>query len=104
MAVRTTTLIDAATALGAGRKRAAKKGRRSFQAVGSTSAGAGTADVKVQGSNDGVNWLDIATISLVLGVTEVSDGQTYDNTWGFIRGNVTTLTGTNAAVSLFMGD
>lgn len=105
MAVRLTTLLNAVTVAGAGTKEfAPAKGRRSIQVKGSTSAGAGTATVLLEVSNDRVNWAIAVTLSLVLGTTETSDQNTIDNSFAFVRGNVTALTGTGAKVTLILGD
>lgn len=77
--------------------------KRTFQAKGSTSASTGAASVAVQVSNDGENWLTLGTITLSLSVTESSDGFASDAPWDFVRGNITSISGTDAAVSLLMG-
>ena len=98
------SLLADVTATGAGAAFEVPFGRRSFQLIGSTTAGAGTAVVKVEASNDGNNWFTIGTISLgSLAVGVTTDGFASDAPWKNIRGNVTTLTGTGAKVSLFMG-
>lgn len=74
-----------------------------FQASGTTSAGAGAVSVAVQVSNNGVHWLTLGTISLVLSTTAATDGFASDASWVFVRGNVTSISGTDATVSLFMG-
>ena len=104
MGVRTKTLLDAVTATGAGRAFAAIKGGRAFQLKGKTSAGAGAVAVDVEVSNDQINWILLATISLVLSTVETSDGLTTENAWAFIRGNVTSISGTGANATLIAGD
>lgn len=76
-----------------------------FQAVGSTSAGVGAATVVVQGSNDGTNWLELGTITLVLGTAETSDGFASSAPWLVVRGFVDTagITGTDGTVTLYLG-
>lgn len=104
MAGSLTKLIDGATATGAGTaKHMPATGRVTFQASGTTSAGAGAATIKVQVSNDNSNWLDLATISLTLSTTADTAGTAVDANWGYVRGNVTALSGTDAAVTLVMG-
>jgi len=96
-------LLDGVIANGSGQAFQPLGAKRTFQATGLTSAGAGTADVDVEGSNDGENWTLIATINLVLSTTPANGGVASDAPWRFVRGTVRNLTGTNAAVSLDMG-
>ena len=102
----TTLLLNAATTTGAGdeiqiRITDSPFVFRSFQAVGVMSASTGTAVIKIQVSNDGVNCIDMGTISLALTTSESSDGFAVINTWQYFRANVTTLT-SNGTVSVFM--
>lgn len=76
--------------------------KSTFQAIGSTSSGSGSATIKVQVSNDGTNFIDAGTITLTLSTTTTSDGFSIDAPWAFIRGNTTAISGTNAAVTLYM--
>ena len=46
---------------------------------------------------------DVGTITLTLGTSSTSDGFAALAAWGFVRCNVTTLTGTGATVSVSMG-
>lgn len=97
-------MLKAVTAAGAGSAVPGRAGPVTFQAWGLVSAGAGSAAVEVQGShNDGVTWDTIATISLTLGTSPISDSFTADARYQQLRGNVTAITGTNAAVSLTAG-
>lgn len=99
----TLVLINAATATGAGAFYVKSGAHATFQASGATTAGAGAVTVKVQVSNDNANWLDLGTISLTLSTGESSDGFASEASWGFVRGNVTAISGTGAAVTLTMG-
>jgi hypothetical protein len=74
-----------------------------IQAVGATTSGAGAAIIAIEVSNDGVNWLPYDTISLTLSTTPASAGIEMDAPWTNVRGNVTSISGTGAAVSLYMG-
>lgn len=81
---------------------------KSFQALGQTTAGAGSATVKVQGSNvprptADEDWVDLGTITLTLSTTKSSDGFVVDAPWTNVRGNLTAISGTGAAVTLYMG-
>jgi len=103
-----TPILAGATATGAGstyevnRKIEDPLGRV-FQAVGTTSSGAGAATVLVQVSCDNVNWLTLATITLTLATTASSDGFASIEQWPYVRGNVSSISGTGAAVTLYMG-
>lgn len=76
-----------------------------FQAYGSTTAGAGTLVVSIQGSNiDNTNaFVTLGTINLTLGTTITADGFTTTAPWKYVRANVTTITGTGASVNVLMG-
>lgn len=95
------TLLNAVTVTGAGNPIQAWNSRRTFQAT-VTGTGSVSATVKVQVSNDGTNYLDLGVITLG-GTTSASDGFASDAPWLYTRGNVTAISGTNAAVSLSMG-
>lgn len=101
--INTTTLLSAVIATGAGTQYQGKSGVKTFQAKGTTTAGAGSATIKVQGSLNGTDWDDLGTITLTLATTTSSGSFTSDDRYSLIRGNVTTISGTNAAVSLYMG-
>lgn len=76
-----------------------------FQAYGSTTAGAGSAVVTIQGSNiDNANaYVTLGTITLTLGTTITADGFATTAPWKYMRANVTTLSGTGASVNVLMG-
>jgi hypothetical protein len=102
-------LLDAATTTGAGpawneRDTTANSTYvfHTFQAVGSTTAGSGAATVIIQVSNDGVNYLTMGTITLTLGTSETTDGFAVINNWNFYRANLSAVSGTGAAVSVYM--
>lgn len=76
---------------------------RTFQGTGSTTAGTGTTTIAVEVSDDNINFLTLGTITLTLGTTTTTDGFAASSVWEFVRGNVTGITGTGAAVSLWMG-
>jgi hypothetical protein len=96
-------LLDAVTATGAGSTQNNAAVRKTYQASGTTSAAAGAATIKVQGSNNGINWDDIGTITLTLATTTSSDSFASDDRYAYIRGNVTAISGTDATVSLTVG-
>lgn len=61
-----------------------------------------SATVKVEVSNNNVDWLELGTITLS-GTTRASDGFAADAPWRYARGNVTAISGTSAAVDLLVG-
>lgn len=100
-----TTVLSDVTATGAGDKFAPWGSRMAFHAFGDTTAGAGTATIEIQVSNDGTNYVVRDTLSLTLATTIGSASQDtfeLDAPWKFVRGNVSAITGTGAKVSLLM--
>lgn len=104
----TIVLINNATTQGAGTSQNVQSLRiptdnKTFQASGKTSSGSGAVSVAVEVSNDNTNWIVMGTISLTLGTTNATDGFVSIANWTYVRGNVTSISGTGATVSLFMG-
>ena len=97
------TLVGAAIATGAGVTVTPRSVYKTFQANGTTSAGAGAATIKVQGSLDNSTWIDLGTITLTLATTVSGDGFVNVAPWLYVRGNVTAISGTDATVNLYMG-
>jgi hypothetical protein len=99
------SMLSGATTVAAGAAVNGISGMKTYQAGGTTSAGAGAATIVVQGSNDDAqeNWDDIGTISLTLGTTTTSDSFWSDDRYCVLRGNVTAISGTGASVNLMMG-
>ena len=105
-AAKTSMLLDEVIATGAGGATKLLGTKRTFHAFGLTSAGAGASTIDIEVSNDGVNFLVIDTLSLTLNTTITAPSQDVyemDNAWVYVRGNVKTLTGTDATVSLVAG-
>ncbi len=100
--VFTTIILLNATTQAAGEAVAGAAKTKTYQAWGKTSSGAGAATIQVQGSNDeGNTWDTIGTITLTLTNTaNVSDGFTSMDRYHKLRGNVTAISGTGAAVNL----
>ena len=103
MATEITALLSGATTTGAGVYVRLDPGVKTFQVYGTTTSGAGSATVKIQGSNDGLAWDDIdAGMSLTLATTlssTSSDSYTSDDRYAYHRANVTAISGTGARVS-----
>jgi hypothetical protein len=99
---QTATLLSAVTSTGAGSGVQNSATTKTYQARGTTSAGAGSATIAIQGSNDGgTSWDTIGTITLTLATTSSSDSFASDDRYAIVRGNVTALSGTGATVSAF---
>ena len=63
--------------------------------------GAISATVVTYASNDGTNWLTLATTSLS-GTTSTSDGFTFIAQWKYLRAGVTAISGTGATINGFL--
>lgn len=97
-------IVDGATATGAGPVHVPRMKDKTFQAVSSTTAGAGTAAVRIDVSNDGATWIPLGTITLSpTSTTPKTDGFASNAAWRYVRGEVTVLTGTGATLDLWMG-
>lgn len=106
MIVTPITLLSGATGTGASATVITNKFNAiCFHVFGSTSAGAGSATVKVEVSNDGTNYFQIKSFSLTLVTTVSSDAYELPITarYLYIRGNVTAISGTGAQVTLIAG-
>jgi len=77
--------------------------QKTYEAHGTTSAGAGAATVVVQGSNSGLSWSTLGTITLVLSTTDSSGSFTSSDRYQWLRANVTSISGTGATVSITAG-
>lgn len=74
---------------------------RSFQAV-VTGTGAVSATVLIEVSNDGTNWVTLATLS-PSGTTSATDGAAVQVVaWSYVRARITAISGTSAAVTVGM--
>ena len=77
---------------------------RWFQAT-LTASGAASATVEVDGSTDNTNWVPIVTITLPnTGTGAYTDAVATAQTAPYVRGNVTAISGVNAAVTLVSGE
>ena len=74
-----------------------------FQTIGKTSSGTGSATIVIEVSINGINWLTFGTITLVLGTAEISDGLVIAAPWAYARANCTSITGTGGKVTVLMG-
>ena len=76
--------------------------RLSVQAIGSTTSGAGSATVLVEGSNNDANWLTIMMITLELSTSASSDGAAEEVPWLYVRATLASISGTGATVDVIM--
>lgn len=102
-------ILGPKTTTGADRSVSNSVPNTTFQAHGTTTAGSGASVIKIEGNNISENaadalWVTLGTISLTLGTTEVTDGFAVEASWDFVRANVTSISGTNASVSVYMGE
>lgn len=81
-----------------------KMGPLSLQAIftGSSVGYLGTAGVKLEVSNDGINpnTSAVGTMTFTTVATPVADGITLDAGWQYIRANITALTSSTLSVGL----
>lgn len=105
MKVTTVAILSAATATGAGSTFEPNgNGDRTFQLTGITSAGAGATAVDIEVSNDGANFVSIGRLSLILGTSVTQALMITKAPWRYVRANVISISGTNAVVTLTMGN
>ena len=98
----TEKLFSDATATGAKASQSPPCKERAYHLTGSVSASTGAAGVTLETSNDNVNWVSAGTMALTLGTTVTSDTLTSDVPWRYVRGNVTSISGTDATVTLWI--
>jgi len=96
-------LLDAVLVPVTGESHAPVDAKRTFQATGFTTAGAGSVTIVIEASNDNVNFLTLATITLVLGVAVTTDGTASDAAWRYVRARVTAISGTGAQTTVWLG-
>jgi len=107
--ISTVVLLSNATTTQSGQRHTAWDAKLTFQAVGRTTSGSGSASVDIQVSNvtnptQDSHWLTAMTISLTLGsATDAGDGQEFDAKWRHVRARVTAISGTGASVDVYMG-
>lgn len=101
-------LLSAAAATGAGPLHSPWGEKQTYQALGRTSSGSGSATIDIEVSDvdapsAATDWITAGTITLTLGTTDVSDGFALDAAWRHVRANITALSGTGATVDVWMG-
>ncbi len=93
-------LLNGVTATGTGNEFYIQQANRTFEAT-VTGTGAVSATVVVEGSDDGVGWVTLGTLTLS-GTTSASDGFAILAPWSEVRGDVTAIT-SGDSVTLTMG-
>ena len=99
-------LLRNATATGAGDAIRALRSKKTFQAAGATTSGAGAATITAEGSNNAtkLGWVTLGTITLTLATTSSTDALVVDSPYLFVRGNLTAISGTGASITMTMGE
>lgn len=98
---RVLTILEKATATGAGGWVFKDAPLSSIQAFGSTSSGSGATVVSIEATNNlKGSYVVLGTISLTLGTSVVTDGFIVQAPWKYIRGNVTSISGTGSFVTV----
>lgn len=105
--LRTGLILEDATASGVGgATHVPWDPQLTFHAIGATTAGAGAAEIRIDGSNaetpDANDWTPLGTITLVLATTKSSDGFAINAPWGRIRAVAVGVSGTGASVDVLM--
>ena len=78
-------------------------GLHSYQAVGYTSnSGSVVCDIEVTNEETPTNWIKIGTITLAPNNSTVTDGFSTFGAWRHTRANITTLTGNNPLVKVWV--
>jgi hypothetical protein len=108
--VGSVALLTAATTTSSGEAMSIRCDNRTFQAMGTTTAGSGAAAIVIEASNKttpvtgtNVDWTTLGTISLTLGTTQTNDGFVSYAAWRWVRARVSSISGTNASVDAFAG-
>jgi hypothetical protein len=98
-----TSLLDGVLVTGAGTASSMYGGRCTFQGIANGSAGAFAAVIVIQVSNNNTNWETLGTLTLAgTATTANTAGLSSDAPWAFVRGNVTSISGTGATATLLM--
>jgi hypothetical protein len=58
----------------------------------------------VEGTNDGVNYVTIATTTFTSGACPQVDGYSIDAAWSQLRSRCTAISGSSAAIDVWVGE
>jgi len=102
--VRVVQMLSAVTTVSTGEGFDPIAQNLTFQGIGTTTSGAGSATVVVEASLDGTNFNTLATITLPIvdENTPFADSFAINASWINIRGRVSAISGTGTSVNLFM--
>lgn len=97
------TITSAATTTGA--KTAVRNVNvdKTYQVIGSTSAGTGTSVIVIEGSTNLASWSPITTATLTLGTVTTAISANSTDRFPWLRANINSISGTGAAISAFFG-
>lgn len=96
-------LLSGVTTVSTGAAVRAPSANKTYQINSSVTATTGTTTVNVQGSNDGLGWDNIATLTVTSSVSGASTSTSSTDRYVMLRGQVTVLSGTGPTVSLTVG-
>lgn len=103
-------LLTDATATGSSEKHSPRCVNRTFQAMGTTSSGVGSATIIIEASDKAtpvegtnVDWTTLGTITLTLGTTQTNDAFVSAASYRWIRARVSAISGTGATVNAYLG-
>lgn len=98
------TMLDGVSAIVAGEAFTFESEKKTFQVIGETSSGSGSATIDLEVSNvpspiSDEDWVLLKRFSLTLGTTQTGDSCVSDTPWRHTRANLTAISGTGATVS-----
>lgn len=103
-------LLTNATTTETGERHSPRCVNRTFQGMGTTSSGAGSASIVIEASDKAIpvdssngDWTTLGTITLTLGTTQTNDGFVSYASWRWVRARVSAISGTGAAVNAYLG-
>lgn len=105
--IQVVTMQSAATTTATGTAVEPWVGLKTFNARGTTSAGAGAATIRIEANNYNsavaTDWVLLCTITLTLSTTSAGDGCSTDSAWKYVRSRITAISGTDATVYTYVG-
>lgn len=103
-------LLTDVTTTATGEKHSPRCVNRTFQGMGTTSSGSGSATIIIEATDKplpvestNVDWTTLGTITLTLGTTQTNDGFVSFASWRWIRARVSAISGTGATVNAYLG-
>ena len=96
-----TVLASSLSAIATSGRISPQGGKIAFQLMGTTSVGAGQVTVLIKGSNDGVSYVQVSSLTLDTIIAQTSTGESVDKAWRYYISSATHLTGSGARYSVF---